>query len=308
MGCNIRISRYYFSLGTLLFPKYVYETMVMKTSMGASIILLTLLLAIALLPHPLQAHTMQDAVLPNVGVDEKLGAQLPLDLAFTDQDGHLVRLGDYFTGGPVILTLNYYSCPMLCPLIFRNLSNAIVAIKGVSLERDYRIVTVSIDPDETPARAYSRAEETWRMLAGVAASGKRWPFLFDRGTSSSRLAHAVGVRYTRIGDNNFAHPSVILVLTPSGKVARYLYGIEQRPADLKLALTEAAGGKIGGSPFLNQFLLYCYHYDPVEKKYALAAVNIMKIGGGIVFLLFGVLLLTLWRREKHGPGGAGDRP
>jgi protein SCO1/2 len=280
----------------------------MKTSIAASGFLLTLLLSLALLPHPLQAHTMQDTALPNVGVDEKIGAQLPLDLAFTDQDGRMVRLGDYFTGGPVILTLNYYSCPMLCPLIFRNLTNAIVAIKGLSLESDYRIVTVSVDPDETPARAYSRAAETWRMLAGVAALGKRWPFLFDRGTASSRLARAVGVRYARLGDNNFAHPSVILVLTPAGRVARYLYGIEQRPADLKLALTEAAGGKIGGSPFLNQVLLYCYHYDPVEKKYALAAVNIMKIGGGTVFLLFGILLLTLWRREKHGPGGAGNGP
>lgn len=308
---RVAIHAYYVNIffpGASLYPAFVYGAIFMKTGMAASGLLLTLFLSLALLPNPLQAHTLQDEALPNVGVDEKFGTQLPLDLVFTDQDGKMVRLGDYFTGGPVILTMNYYSCPMLCPLIFRNLSNAIGAIEGVSLETDYRIVTVSIDPDETVERAHSKAEETWRMLAGVAVLGKRWPFLFDRGPAGSRLARAVGVRYARLGDNNYAHPSVIMVLTPAGKVARYLYGIEQRPADLKLALTEAAGGKIGGSPFLNQVLLYCYHYDPVEKKYALAAVNIMKIGGGTVFLLFGILLLTLWRREKHGPGGAGAGP
>ncbi|HYS43711.1 MAG TPA: SCO family protein, partial [Geobacteraceae bacterium] len=104
-------------------------------------------------PDLSQGHTVQDETLPNVGVDERLGARLPLDLSFTDQDGREVRLTHFFTGGPVILTLNYYSCPTLCPLIFRNLSNTISTIKGLSPAKDFRIVTVSIDPDETPARA-----------------------------------------------------------------------------------------------------------------------------------------------------------
>ncbi len=268
-------------------------------------ILIPLLAALCSLdPGRLSAHTLQDEALPDVGVDEKLGARVPLDLAFVDQDGRQVRLSDYFSGGPVILTLNYYSCPTLCPLVFRNLSNTISAIKGISLEKDYRIVTVSIDANETRERAHAKAEETWRMLAGLPDRAARWPFLFDGGEAPGRLAAAVGVRYTRLGKNDYAHPSVFVVLTPDGKVARYLYGIDLHPADLKLALTEAAGGKIGGAPFLNQVILYCYHYDPVEKRYALAAVNVMKIAGGAVLLLVGGMLFFLWRREKHAGAGA----
>jgi protein SCO1/2 len=277
--------------------------------MAISGLLLTLFLSVAaFFSTPLQAHTLQDEALPNIGVVEKLGTRIPLDLTFTDQDGRMVRLGDYFTGGPVILTLNYYSCPTLCPLVFRNLSNTISGIKGLTPARDYRIVTVSIDPDETQERSHAKAEETWRMLPGVVDPGKRWPFLFDKGAAAARLAQSVGVSYTRLGKNNFAHPSVILVLTPAGKVARYLYGIEQRPTDFKLALMEAAQGKIGGSPFLNQVLLYCYHYDPVEKKYALAAVNIMKIAGGGILLFLGVMLFVLWHSEKRRKEGNGNGP
>lgn len=257
------------------------------------------LYASALLVYRSVAHTLRDETLPNIGVDEKLNTEVPLDLSFTDQDGRQVRLRDYFSGGPVILTLNYYSCPTLCPIIFRNLSNTVSAIKGLSLSKDYRIVTVSIDPDETIARARAKADETWPMLPGIADPGKRWPFLLSNEATIASLAKTVGVRYVSLEKNNFAHPSVILILTPAGRVARYLYGIEQRPADLKLALLEAAGGKIGGSPFLNQVLLYCYHYDPVGMKYSLAAMNIMKIAGGGVLLMLGILLFTLWRRETR---------
>jgi protein SCO1/2 len=281
----------------------------MKPHMAISRLLLMLFLSVAaLFPTPLPAHTLQDEALPDVGVDEKPGTQLPLDLTFTDQDGRQVRLKDYFTGGPVILTLNYYSCPTLCPLVFRNLSNTIAGVKGLSPEKDYRIVTISIDPEETQEKAHAKAAETWRMLPGFADPGKRWPFLFDKGEAGERLAQSAGVRYTRLGRNNFAHPSVILVLTPAGKIARYLYGIELRPADLKLALMEAAGGKIGGSPFLNQVILYCYHYDPVGKKYGLAAVNIMKVAGGGILLFLGVMLLVLRRSEQRDKGSDGNRP
>jgi protein SCO1/2 len=281
----------------------------MKNCMAISGLLLTMFLSMAaFLPTPLQAHTLQDEALPNIGVDEKLGAQVPVDLLFTDQDGRQVRLGDYFSGGPVILTLNYYSCPTLCPLVFRNLSNTIAAVKGISPAKDYRIVTLSIDPEETVERAHAKSGETWRMVPGVVDPAKRWPFLLSREAEIERLAKTVGFRYTQLGQSNFAHPSVFVVITPSGKVARYLYGIELRPADLKLALMEAASGKIGGSPFLNQVLLYCYHYDPAGKRYGLAAVNIMKIAGGGVLLLLGILLFALWRADKQRPGRTGKGP
>jgi protein SCO1/2 len=281
----------------------------MKSRMAIIDLLLTLFLSVAaLLPMPLSAHTLKDEALPNVGIDEKLGSQLPLDLAFTDQEGRMVRLGDYFTGEPVILTLNYYSCPTLCPLVFRNLSKTISAVKGYSPAKDYRIVTISIDPEETLTRAEVKAGETWRMLPGLAEPGKRWPFLLGREAEIARLAKAVGMRYERLEKNNFAHPSVLVVVTPAGKIARYLYGIDVPPSDLKLSLMEAASGKIGGSPFLNQVILYCYHYDPVGKKYGLAAVNIMKIAGGGVLLLLGILLFALWRADKQKPGGIGKGP
>jgi protein SCO1 len=255
----------------------------------------------ALFPCLVSAHTPQDQSLPNVGVDEKLGARIPPDLTFTDQDGKTVRLGDYFSGGPVILTLNYYSCPMLCPVLFRNLAAEITAIKGLSPEKDYRIVTVSIDPEETLARTKAKAVETWRMIPEIRDPSKRWPFLMGAEGPITELARATGLRYTRLGKNNFAHPSILVILTPQGKVARYLYGIEQRPSDLKLALVEAAGGKIGGSRFLNQVLLYCFHYDPVGKKYAVTAINLMKITGAAMLAMLGILLMVLWRKEKKGP-------
>jgi protein SCO1/2 len=281
----------------------------MKPCLAIIVLLLMMFLpGAAFLPNLLLAHTRQDEALPNVGVDEKLGAQVPLDLPFTSLDGSHVRLKDYFTGGPVILTLNYYSCPTLCPLVFRNLSNTVSTVKGISLASDYRIVTISIDPEETLTRAQAKAGETWRMLPGLAEPGNRWPFLLGREAEIAQLAKAVGMRYERLEKNNFAHPSVIIVLTPAGKIARYLYGIEMRPADLKLAIMEAASGKIGGSPFLNQVILYCYHYDPVGKRYGLAAVNIMKIAGGGILLLLGILLFSLWRADKQRTGGIGKGP
>lgn len=247
---------------------------------------------------PALAHTEADTGLPEVGVDERPGGKVPLDLPFAGADGKPVRLADFFPGAtPVLLTLNYYACPMLCPLTFRNLTGTVKGLGGLSLGRDYRIVTVSIDPEETIEMARAKSRETYGMLPGIDGLPLRWPFLSGKAPAIDRLASAVGVRYTRLGKNNFAHPTVAVVLTPDGKVSRYLYDLEIRPQDLKLALIEAAGGKIG-SPVLNRVLLYCYHYDPVGRKYALIAVNVMKIGGALVLLLFAALLAALWRADR----------
>lgn len=255
--------------------------------------------ASALLPCRSAAHSLPDETLPDIGVNEKLNAEVPLDLSFTDQNGRPVRLREYFTGGPVILTLNYYSCPTLCPIVFRNLSNTVGAIKGLSLAKDYRIVTVSIDPDETTTRAAAKAQETWRMLPGLVDPANRWPFLTGNAAAIERLTGTLGVRYKQLEKNNFAHPSVIIVITPQGKVARYLYGIEQSPSDLKLALVEAANGRIGGLRLLNQALLYCFHYDPVAKSYAVTAINLMKLTGGAMLGMLTILLAVHWLKERH---------
>jgi len=258
--------------------------------------------------RPGSAHVRdpQDDIVRSIGVDEKLGAPVPRDLAFRTQDGAVVRLGDVLAGGPAILTLNYYTCPMLCPLTLRNLLSAATAARGISLGRDYRIVTVSIDPAERPEAARARAAEMHALMKGVRDPASRWPFLVGDEKAIEGLAGAVGFRYRKVG-KEFAHPDVSIVLTRDGRVSRYLYGVAQDPKDLKLALIEAAGGRIGESQALNRALLYCFHYDPVGKKYALYARNIMTAGGVLTLLLLGSLYLALWRRKGRETGPTDGR-
>jgi protein SCO1/2 len=239
----------------------------------------------------------QDDILRSIGVDEKLGGAVPRDAVFRNARGEEVRLGDYLGGGPALLTLNYYTCPMLCPLTLRALLGTVERMKGIDLGRDFRIVTVSINPDDTPGIAGARAGEIYAVMQGMDDPAARWPFLLGDERAIGALTGAVGFRYRRVG-NEFAHPDVVVVLTPDGKISRYLYGIEQDPADLKLALLEASGGNIGKSTALNRILLFCFHYDPVGKKYSLYARNIMKAGGILTLVLLGGLLLALQRRGR----------
>jgi protein SCO1 len=271
---------------------------------GAStmgLLLIGALASPAAFPDPSCAHESQDPILQQVGVDERPGARLPRDLPFRDQDGRAVRLADYFTGGPVILTLNYYACPSLCPLVFRNLAGTVGRLGELKLSKDFRIVTVSINPQESPALAREKSAATYAMLGGTATPGSRWPFLMGDPNSIEQLARSVGVRYTRVGERDFAHPNVLVVATPDGRVSRYLYGLEQQPQDLKLALIEASGGRIGSSRLMNQALLYCFHYDPVGRKYVLFASRLMTIAMlGVLAVTLG-MLATLWKREKKAP-------
>lgn len=281
-----------------------FHEIVSRAAYAVMLFAAIILIGIAVFPGSLHAVISEEEVLRNIGVDEKLDARIPLDLVFRDQEGKRVRLGDYFSGGPVILTLNFYECPMLCPLVFRNLVNTMGRIQGLSLDRDFRIVTVSFNPEETPARTRAKAQETYRMLRGVNDAEQRWPFLMGDPEAIGRLTGSVGFKYMRLAKDNFAHPAVLILLTSEGKVARYLYGIEQSPRDLKMALIEAAEGRIGGSTALNKVLLYCFEYDPVGKRYSLAAVNIMKIAGAAILIFLGILLLSMWRHEKR----TGSRP
>jgi protein SCO1/2 len=249
----------------------------------------------SLIPRFAWAADPQDAILLAVGVDERLGAKIPADLVFTQSTGKEVRLGDYLGAGPVILTLNYYTCPMLCPLTFRSLAASMDGVKGLSPSRDYRVVTVSINPEEIPEIAAAKARETHALVAGLDDADDRWPFLFGNADSVRRLTDAAGYRYRKVG-SDFAHPSVAIVLSPDGRVSRYLYGIEIPPRDLKLALIEAADGKIGASSAANALLMYCFQYDPVGRKYALYARNVMRAAGAATVLLLAALLVVLWRR------------
>ena len=248
------------------------------------------------------AHDPQDEILAGIGVDERLGTRVPTDLPLVDPSGRAVRLGDYLRGGPALLTLNYFTCPMLCPLTFRNLAATMNNIKSLSPSKDYRVVTVSINPEEEPRNVRARADETHRFVPGLADADGRWPFLRGSPESIRRLTESVGFRYRKVGAE-YAHPNVAVVLTPDGVVSRYLYGIEIPPMDLRLALIEAAGGKIGASSAANTILMYCFHYDPVGKKYALVARNVMRAAGAVTAIFLGALLAWLWiRHGRSAPG------
>lgn len=270
-----------------------------------------LLLAAALSSPPVAAHERvdpQDRILREIGVDEHPGAPVPGDAVFRDQAGRTVRLGDYFGSGPILLTLNYYTCPMLCPLTLQNLLETAHEVEGISLGKDYRILTISIDPGDTVSTAGARAEEIHARMEEVPDPSSRWPFLVGDAGAIGAVTRAVGFRYRKVGAE-FAHPDVDVVLTPEGRISRYLYGVEQDPSTLKLALIEAAGGRIGTSEILNRVLLYCFQYDPVGKKYGLYARNIMKAGGVLTLALLGTLFFVLWKRRGASPdppeGGRG---
>jgi len=233
--------------------------------------------------------------LEEVGVEEHLDAKLPFDVEFVDELGNSVTLGSFFDGErPVILTLNYYRCPMLCGL---QLNGVVEGLTGLawSIGDQFEMVTVSIDPLETPTLAREKKQNYLKWYDRVgAASG--WHFLTGRQDDIVRLAETVGFSYTYDEDSGqYAHAAAIFVCTPDGRVARYLYGIEYPPKDLRLALLEASEGKIGSA--IDQLILYCYHYDPSDRSYAPTAMNIMRLGGGATAVILGSSLLLFWVRD-----------
>jgi len=235
--------------------------------------------------------------LEEVGVEEHLGAMLPLDLRFVDSAGRDVRLGDLFDGEhPVILTLNYYRCRMLCGLQLNGLVAGLAELDWTAGDR-FRVVTVSINPLETPALAAGK-KQSYIKAYGRPAAAKGWSFLTGREKDIKALASAVGFGYRYDpAERQYAHAAVIFVVAPDGEVVRYLYGIDYPARRLRLALLEAAEGRIG-SPF-DQVLLFCYHYDPSSRRYAPVAMNIMRLGGGMTVLVLGGALGLLWFRESR---------
>lgn len=234
--------------------------------------------------------------LEGVGLAQRVGAQLPLDLPFTDEQGRQVQLGDYFKQGrPVILDLGYYGCPMLCTLV---LNGAVAALRPLSFEpgRDYDLVMVSIDPTETPDLARAKKENYVKDYGRPGAAGG-WHFLVGREPDIRRLADAVGFSYRYIPEERqYAHTAALMIVTPEGAVSRYFSGIQIEPRDLRLALTEASSGKIGSA--LDQVLLFCFHYDPATGKYALAATRMVQAGGVATVLILGATL-ALWRWREY---------
>jgi protein SCO1/2 len=257
-----------------------------------------ILLIFILLIYPFYSYAITNANdIKDIGVDEKLGDYIPPDLTFYDEQGKLIKLGDFFQEGkPVVLTLNYYECPLLCTYILNGLLEAVNNLDSLSLGQDFKIVSLSFDPTETPELAKKRAANYYRALRN-GFSRKDWHFLTGDEENISKLTQAVGFKYKKDG-KEFAHPSTIVILTPRGKISRYLYGVQYEPKDLKLALLEASNGEIGSSKILNKVMLFCYEFDPVGKKYALQALKIVKAGGVVTLLSLAGLLTYFWRKEK----------
>jgi protein SCO1/2 len=256
-------------------------------------------LAAALVVSPTVGHAQLadqvPEVLEEVGVTEHLDAKLPLDLEFRDENGDWVELGSFFDGErPVILTLNYYKCPMLCGLMLNGVVDGLEAMDWTPGE-EFQMVTVSINPLETPELARAKKQNYLKRLdRPAAASG--WHFMTGRELEINRLAETVGFSYTYDPvSKEYAHAAAIMICTPDGRVARYLYGIEYPAKRLKFGLLEAAEGSIGST--LDQLILYCYHYDPTNRRYSPVAMNIMRVGGGATALILGIALGGMWLRE-----------
>jgi len=277
----------------------------------AAIVIVVALLALrapAQYGSPAPAPKMDNSIpkgLENVGIDQKLDTQVPLDLTFTDENGQTVRLGDLMhKDRPVVLSLVYYQCPMLCNLVLNDMLRSFVAIP-LLIGKDYDVITVSFDPNETPKLAADKKRHYVRSYSGGGRDERGgnatngWHFLTGNATNINALTGAVGFRYSwDPKSQQFFHPSGIMVLTPDGRIARYFFGIDYEPKDLRLSLVEASQGQVGS--VAEKVMLYCYHYDAVTGKYGFAVVSAIRIGGVLTIIGLTVGIVLMLRRERSG--------
>jgi protein SCO1/2 len=233
-----------------------------------------------------------------VEVVEQLGTKLPLELRFTNQDGQAVRLGDLLAGRrPVVLSLVYFDCPMLCGLVLTGAARG-MRETGLELGKDFDAVTLSFDPKDT-SRAAAERQRGYLQAFGKPEAKKAWTFLTGSAPDIHRVTEAVGFKYAYDEKTRqFAHAAGIFVLTPDGRVSRYLYGIEFPARDLRLALVEASEGRVGTS--FDRLLLTCYRYDPASRKYEPYVMGVVRVAMLGVLGGLGLMLGVFWRREVKG--------
>jgi cytochrome c oxidase subunit 2 len=252
----------------------------------------TALAQLAPLPAGVEKSGLPDT-LRNIGIDQKLGDQIPLDLVFRDEAAKPVQLRQYFTDKPVILSLVYYDCPMLCTQELNGLDRSINVLT-FNLGKDFDVVTVSFNPRETPDLAAEKKKEYLKIYSRPGAS-QGWHFLTGDESQIQALANSVGFKYAFDPKTNlYAHASGIMVLTPSGRISKYFYGIDYAPHDLKLGLMEASQNRIGSA--IDKVLLYCYQYDPATGKYSLVVLRIVRLAG--IATVLGMLLLIFLMNRK----------
>lgn len=235
------------------------------------------------------------AELKDVAINQRLNEQLPLDTVFKDEDGHDVRLGQYFQARPVLLNFVYYECPMLCTEVLNGLVSSLRVLQFTP-GKEFEIVTISFDTRDTPALARAKKENYLKDYRRQGA-GKGWHFLTGTEASIQKVTQAAGFEYKWIPqDKQFAHAAGIMILTPKGRLARYFYGIEYSSRDIRLALVEASENKIG-SP-TDQVLLYCFHYDPKTARYSASILNFVRAGGVLTVIGLGILFVKLNSTSK----------
>jgi protein SCO1/2 len=232
----------------------------------------------------------------DIGLDQRLDSQLPLDLAFSDESGKPVHLRDYFGKKPVILSLAYYDCPMLCTLVINGLIRTLRTL-SFSAGNEFTVLTVSFNPTDTAKMAAMKKQTSLQSYSREGAEDG-WHFLTGDEATIQRLTEAIGFRYRYDTERKeYAHASGIMVLTPDGRISRYFYGVEYAPRDVRFGLIEAAGGKIG-SP-VDQLLLLCYHYDPVTGKYGVLITRSLRLAGAATVLGIGGFIVLSLRRDRR---------
>jgi protein SCO1/2 len=249
------------------------------------------------------AEDTRPPALRDVGFDQRLGERVPADIRLRDETGRTVRLGDYLGRKPVVLALVYYDCPMLCTLTLNGLVSALRAL-SFDAGREFEVVTVSFDARETATLAAAKkAAYLQRYRRPGAEAG--WHFLTAEAPAITALTRAVGFRYAWDEQTRqFAHPAGLMVLTPDGRISRYLYGVEYAPKDLRFGLVESSAGRIG-TP-VDQFLLFCYQYDPTTGRYTVTAMRVMRLGALATVAALGSFILAMVRRDRRRALHTGD--
>jgi protein SCO1/2 len=245
---------------------------------------------------PGQSAGASPTIFKQVRFDQRLGEQIPLDLYFQDEHGHEVRLRQFFGERPVILTLAYYHCPMLCTELLNGL---VRTLRQMNLEigKDYEVVTVSIDPGDSSALAATK-HEAYSVMYGRPGALTGWHFLTGQEPQIHELARAVGFQYAfDPASQQFAHASGIMILSPDGVLSQYTYGVSFPERDLRLGILRASQKQVGS--VVDQVLLYCYHYDPHTGKYGLLISHVLQIAGGVTLVALGSVIFVLFRKESY---------
>lgn len=236
--------------------------------------------------------------LKKVGIEQKLGDQLPLETELKDENGNIVKLGSFFnTGRPVIVAFVYYECPMLCNQVLNGLTGS---LKGMSFDagREFDVVAISFDAREFDKADLAKNKKAAYMERyGRPGTEKGWHFLTGTQDAIDKVTSAAGFSYKwDEKTDQFAHAAAVMVTTPDGKLSKYFYGIDYSPKDVKFGIMESAQNRVGNAA--EQLLLYCYHYDPSTGKYGLAILRVMRLGGVLTLIGLGAMGFVFWRRNK----------